>query len=192
MSRPSTIQLPPQFINQDIIEKLPPNHEPVAYGRPFWTSGESFSLKIDNSGKLYLSRKIQSIIKPFNVLDYHKGYFCIGGEPGSWPQPFIIVHNDEENQELGLIFPYVSILSKDNETVSLHVGGDCTKYYDSDCPYATTVDEKVKTQDLNYKVIYYKYDDFLTYKGYQAHGIGTFGNHDLPDYNGELRYDYIY
>jgi hypothetical protein len=141
---------------------------------------------------------------PIRVED--RGYLQIGDEPGSGPQPFIIVEYDETLSRLGLIFPYVTVLRKFKDIVSLHIGGDASRIepIKDNCPIlyeecdGDDVSEKqdrygLKTPSATeqYLVKYLDLDTVFSNKAWCCVFFHSFGQ-PLPNHSDPVRYERIY
>lgn len=122
-----------------------------------------------------------------------KGFFCIACEPGSGPQPFIIVDIDNTKERIGIICPYVYIVSETDDDVELKVGCDMSQYAPEGCcerfePYDVNA---VKIISEKYKV-FYRYRKDIIGKYWLGVDVGSFGNHGLPKTNEKGHaYEYI-
>lgn len=112
-----------------------------------------------------------------------KGFFVIACEPGSGPQPFIVVHVDNEKETLGLIKPYVYIVNETNDDVELKVGCDMSVYqpeYGYEGINGSYDADAVKIISEKYKVYYQKN---IIGKRWLGVDVGSFGNYGLPHSN---------
>ena len=171
------ITLPDKY--QSLIrEKLPPKPGQGCSGRPFWTSTESYDL-------YYIKDKFQFRREKYVPLELgEKGFFCVGCESGSGPQPFIVVHIDD--QKIGLISPYVYVVNQTEDYVDLKVGGDMSNYdeYNFDDYHA------VENPSNQYKIHYYNQKDIIGSRWLSV-CVGSFGNYDLPQLNGIPKYEFL-
>ena len=187
-------RLPEKYL-VPIKENLPPLPGPGVYGRPFWTASESRDL-IYKDG---LIRKLFSYCKPDqNFLTYEyeesveigdKGFICIGCEPGSGPQPFIVVNVNHESSEIGYISPYVYITNETDDVVELRVGGDTNELNRYDSDHIDEFFETIKNPSDKYVVHYCKIANKPCYLSYC---VGSFGNYGLPyPSKGQFEYEFL-
>jgi hypothetical protein len=114
-----------------------------------------------------------------------RGFFCIACEPGSGPQPFIIVDVDNAAETIGLIKPYVYVVNETDDEVELKVGADMSAhqpergYEGIEGSYDAVA---VKRISEKYKV-FYKHKKDIIGKYWLGVDVGTFGNHGLPNAN---------
>jgi len=173
-----TTRLPIRFLGL-IQETLPPVPEPNVFGRPFWNAPGLYNIGTDGTvlGKY---KNKGDPFEPVQVGDY--GFACIGCEPGSGSQPFVVVSIDEKEQKVGLIFPYVTIVSGDDTTVTLQVNGDT---YDK-----PVVSKEAATAETLYHVRYFSYDDLIG-KYWISIMLGGFGNHGLPSHDALVTLEHV-
>lgn len=164
------------------------------------------ALKCEGDKKFICCRNRRSGAEGYPLKVGDKGYVCIGCEPSSPPQPFIIVLIDDEKHQLGVIFPYVSIMDKTDSYVKLKVGADMSNVkfrigghyefcdnkssYDKEMYSDEDIEDKnniIKNPSKEYKIRYYDYDSLFK-KYYLYHEIGSFGNCGLPDISQPFEY----
>lgn len=160
-----------------------PQQEKYRDGVPFWEGSKTFSNLAD---------------VPVNT----KGFTCLGCEPGSAPDPFIVVFND--GQQLGLINPYVTVLNRAEPKSIQYSVESCGTFMfpqgieakkDEEGKRYVTVQvngdtlglrRNVKKQSDFYKVSYTSYEEIktLSLQG-TSFCFGNFGNCALPNHADE-------
>ncbi len=117
--------------------------------------------------------KYDNIDKPIKNLKIgDKGFKCINCNPGSGPQPFIVVDVDHETGQFSVIYPYVYIINTDDH-VNLLVGSDIL---DREKEYNDNKSKFLK-QGTRYNVCHYNMNCI---PWYISMCVGTFGNGSLP------------
>lgn len=204
--RPISMKLPLKYA--DVTrEKLPPKPTKGATGRPFFMSQEGFAVMyrdgkfvVDRNSCVHDRTATRDRIPNITPLEIgEKGYCCVGCEPGSWPQPVIIAHVDNENGIVGLIHPFVFIVNTvdtDEEMyVDVKVGTDMAKHANFDMPYEEalfTFEEQpeVYNQSDQYEIWYI--DEKHARSVASCLTVGTFGNIDLPhQFNNTIPYNFV-
>lgn len=135
-----------------------------------------------------------------------KGNNCLGCEPGSGPDPFIVVYND--GKTMGFIYPYVTVVER-NETKSEMVCFETTGSYllPTNGDYKTKAQKKSVTVQINgdtsqkdvldIKQVSQEYTiDYMTYEEMRelekhmcCFNFGSFGNCALPNYSDPITLD---
>jgi hypothetical protein len=181
----------PEEYRSVIREKLPPEPKPGVHGRPFWCTKEAHDVYYENEAFVYYSKKHHRGER-ISVEVNMKGFFVVGCEPGSGPQPFIIVSIDNETGKIGFILPYVYIINQDNDIVDLKVGADMTDYSPDhyiEGTFDTYEEEAVKQISNKYKIQYYD-KDTLTER-WLGFCVGSFGNYGLPGLDKDDKYEVV-
>lgn len=168
----------PQKYQSLIRENIP--YSENGHLKIFWESTESHDLDYKNGQ--FLKEKV-----PLELEE--KGFFCLGCEPGSGPEPFIVVYIDNKSETIGLIKPYIYIIDKTEDHVELKVGGDMSNYNRKN--FNKDILHHVQVSSDKYKVHYYNQKDIVGNR-YLAPCVGCFGTHDLPDSNGKYRIGEIF
>ena len=137
----------------------------------FWCVDKCRTITYKNT----ILTKYDNIVKPAKDLKIgDKGFKCINCNPGSGPEPFIVVDVDHEAGRFSVIHPYVYIMNID-EHVNLLVGSDILykekEYNDNK--------EQFLIQSTRYNVCYYDLKYMLS-RQYISLCVGTFGNGALP------------
>ncbi len=121
-----------------------------------------------------------------------KGFFNVGIEPGSGPQPFIVVW--KYKNLLGLIFPYVSITKKvypvnnESDNVELKVGGDMWLFEETEGKLLRIKDTALLSDTEEKMVLEYSFKytcrvfdfDIIKKQSWLSFSFGQFGNFGLP------------
>lgn len=176
------------------------------HGNPYWDTPESNPVTLDPAGRLIAGGV------PLRAGDC--GFFCIGCQPGSLPEPFIVADVDAGRQKIGLVFPYVFVLRTLDETraarpqVELAVGADMTTHYDlverglseihsePDPAAARTALPPSMTERPagdSYNVVEYSFQ-WLTRKetsSWLSMNVGSFGNTGLPQITDPVTYEFL-
>jgi len=105
--------LPEQY--KSIIKEKHPGFNSYGSRRSFWSTTECKDITFKDN-------RFCTDDGALKIND--KGFICINCEPGSGPQPFIVVYINNEKGILGVVHPYVYIIDVNNEYVNLMVGGD--------------------------------------------------------------------
>lgn len=190
------ISIPNKYIDNPIIEKLPPLPQKGVSGRPFFESPESHSVCYENNK--FMIRKNKKELIPLEIG--MKGYCCVGCEPGSFPQPIMIAHINNDTKEVGLIIPFIYKLKETDDEVELKIGSDMSlilfekilrenKIYD-ELLFTYEKNPEIYKQSDEYKILYIHKDYALSVN--LCLSVGTFGNIDLPSLNSNIPYNFLF